>query len=207
MKTCIAFAVALAAAPFAAQSVERSYTFVEAGYTELRMDAPEYGDPEFDGGYLRGSFDVGRGVNVIGGVSRLSQDFTLAPDLELGIDLRHSEIGVGYHMAFTERVDFVGEVAFVRVDWDAQAGTYRDDGHVDGGRAALGVRGAVNDVVEASLKANYYDGGDFAGRFTGVLGAQVRIGPTWGITAEMERGELVLSGEDTRYWVGVRASL
>lgn len=206
MKTRIALALALAASPLAAQSAERSYTFVEAGYTDLRLDAPHYGDPNFDGGYLRGAFDVGRGVHLIGSVSRLGQDFALAPGIELEIDFVHSELGVGYRMPFGERVDLVGELAVARVDWQAKAGSYRGHGHVDGGRAAAGVRGAFNRVVEASLKANYYDGGDFEGRFTGVLGAQVRIGPTWGLSAEIERGELVGSEQDTRYRAGVRAS-
>lgn len=206
MKTCIALALALGAAPFAAQSGERSYTFVEGGYTELRVDAPDYGDPQFDGVYIRGSFDIGRGINVIGGVSRIAQDFPLSPAVSLTIDSVHSELGLGYHMAFGDRVDFIGELAHVRADWAARAGSYRDHGHVNGGRAALGVRGIVSARFEASLKANYYDGGDFKGRFSGVLGAHLHVGRGWGITAEVERGELVMSDEDVRYSLGVRAS-
>ena len=39
-----------------------------------------------------------------------------------------------------------------------------------------------------------------------MIGAQYKFNPTWGLTAEIEHGELVSSNEDTRYMVGVRAS-
>ena len=206
MKKMLALALALATAPFAAPAAELSYTFVEGGYTKLHVDDADLDNPELDGGFVRGSFDLGSGVNLIGGISRASEDFALAPGVDLDLDLTQYELGAGYHMPMGERVDFLAELAWVRVDIDAEVGGVSEDDHVNGGRGAIGVRGAFNDLVEGSLKVNYYDGGDFEGGFTGVLGAQFRINPTWGITAEVEHGELLLSDEDTRYSVGVRAS-
>lgn len=206
MKKMLALALALAAAPFAASAAELSYTFVEGGYNKIHVDDADFDNPELDGGYIRGSYDLGSGVNVIGGIARASEDFALAPGLDLDLDLTQYELGLGYHQSLSERVDFIGELAWTRVDLDVEAGGISDDESVKGGRGAIGVRGAFNDVVEGLLKVNYYDGGDFEGGFTGVLGAQFRINPTWGITAEVEHGELLLSDEDTRYMVGVRAS-
>lgn len=206
MKKTLALALALAAAPFAASAAELSYTFVEGGYNKIHVDDADFDNPELDGGYIRGSYDLGSGVNVIGGIARASEDFALAPGLDLDLDLTQYELGLGYHQSLSERVDFIGELAWTRVDLDVEAGGISDDESVKGGRGAIGVRGAFNDVVEGLLKVNYYDGGDFEGGFTGVLGAQFRINPTWGITAEVEHGELLLSDEDTRYMVGVRAS-
>ena len=75
-----------------------------------------------------------------------------------------------------------------------------------GGRASVGVRGQFNDIVEGLLKANYYDGGDFEGTWSGTVGAQFHINPMWGITAEIEHGDLIDDAATTRYQVGVRAS-
>lgn len=205
MKKMLALALVLATAPFAASAAELSYTFVEGGYAKVESDNEFFGSPELDGGFVRGSYDFGNGVNLIGGISRASEDFALAPGVDLELDLTQYELGVGYHMAMTDRVDFLAELAWVRLDVDAEVEGENEGENVIGGRGAIGVRGAFNDVVEGSLKANYYDGGDFEGGFTGVLGAHFRINPTWGVTAEIEYGELLLSDEDTRYTVGVRA--
>ena len=209
MKTLL-LAAGLAAASFAAPAADLSYTYVEGGYARLHADDADLGDPELDGGYLRGSLDLGSGFNLIGGVSRASEEFALDPrlgfDLQLDLDVTQYELGAGYRMAMSDRVDFLAELAWVRVDVDAEVAGQGADDHFNGGRGAVGVRGAFNDVVEGVLKANYYDGGDFDGGFTGVLGAQFRVTPTWGITAEVEHGELLLSDEDTRYTLGVRAN-
>lgn len=206
MKKTLALALALATAPFAATGAELSYTFVEGGYTKVHVDNEFFDNPELDGGYVRGSYDFGNGVNLIGSASRVSDEIPFLPGVDLELDFTQYELGAGYHMAMSDRVDFLAELAWVRVDFDAELDGENDGENFNGGRGAIGVRGAFNDVVEGSLKANYYDGGDFDGAFTGVLGAQFRINPQWGITAEIEHGELLLSDEDTRYTVGVRAS-
>lgn len=206
MKKLLALALALATVPFAAPAAELSYTFVEGGYTKLHADDDAFGNPELDGAFVRGSYDLGQGVNLIGSVSRVSEDFGIAPGVSLDLDLSQYELGAGYHMGLSDRVDFLAELAWVRVDFDAASGGVSEDDHANGGRGAIGVRGAFNELVEGSLKVNYYDGGDFDGGVSGVLGAQFRINPTWGITAEVEHGELLLSDQDTRYSVGVRAS-
>jgi hypothetical protein len=51
------------------------------------------------------------------------------------------------------------------------------------------------------VKANYVDGSDYDGEFSGTLGAQFIINETWGIVGEIEAGDLT-----TRYMLGARAS-
>ncbi|WP_133501654.1 outer membrane beta-barrel protein [Cognatilysobacter terrigena] len=209
MKTTL-LALALAAAPFAASAAPLSYTYIEGGYNRLHVDNDPYEDTTADGAYLRGSYDFGSsGVNVFGSVSKVSdtENFTGG---RADIDLRDDQIGVGYHQPMGPRADFIAEAAWVHEVADLKetlAGvTYRDSASAHGGRASVGVRGQFNDIVEGLLKANYYDGGDFEGTWSGTVGAEFHINPTWGITAEIEHGDLIDDAATTRYQVGVRAS-
>lgn len=206
MKKTLALALALATAPFAASAGELSYTFVEGGWTRLAIDDTASGDPNANGGYVRGSYDLGAGFNVIGSASRASTDYRILT-LNTDIDLTQYELGLGYHKGLSDQVDFIAELGYDRLEIDVDVnGIGSGDDSISGGRGALGLRAQFNDVVEGSLKANYYDGGDFEGTWTGVVGAQFKFSPMWGVTAEIEHGELVSNNDDTRYSVGVRAS-
>lgn len=205
MKKQLALALTLALAPFAAAADALSYTFVEGGYNKLHVDADLESNPEADGLYLRGSFDLGSGINLIGSVQQVSDSGTDG-GFRYEDEIRQTELGVGYHQSMSERVDFIAELAWVRFDAESTFdGEEWLDVQATGGRGALGVRGKFNDLVEGLLKANYYDGSDLDGEFTAVVGAQFTINPTWGITAEIENGDPI-GLDTTRYQVGVRAS-
>ncbi|KAG1307164.1 hypothetical protein G6F63_016522 [Rhizopus arrhizus] len=45
----------LAAAPFSASADALSYTYVEGGWTQVKVDDNALDDPKVDGAYLRGS--------------------------------------------------------------------------------------------------------------------------------------------------------
>lgn len=203
----LALALALAAAPFAASADALSYTYVEGGYNKIHVDDDLLGSSDADGAYLRGSFDLGAGINLIGSIQRVGDSGFFVDGTHYDVDTTQSELGVAYHQSMGERVDFIAELAWVRLDAEISENNVEiGDGQATGGRGAIGVRGQFNDVVEGLLKVNYYDGNDFAdGEFTGVVGAQFKFNPTWGITAEVEHGDL--GGIDsTRYNIGVRAS-
>jgi hypothetical protein len=202
MKKSLALALALAVAPFAASADALSYTYVEGGYAKLHIDDEFTGNPEGDGAFLRGSFEIGSGVYLLGGVSRVSEDFQLDATTRLDVDLTQYEFGVGYHQAMSDRVDFLSELAYVRGDVDvAVTGFGSGDESLKGGRLAVGIRGQMAENFEGTLKANYYDGGDFEDTFSGTLGLQYKFNPTWGIVGEVEVIE-----DATKYLVGVRAS-
>lgn len=206
MKKSLALALALAAAPFAASAGEPSYTYVEGGYAKLHIDEDDLDSPEADGGFVRGSVALGDSFHLIGGISRVGEDYRFLGE-RIDVDVTQYELGVGYHLAMGERVSFTADLAYLRYDLDTDVQGYGEfDEQATGGRLGVGIRGQFNDQFEGWVKANYYDGGDFEDEtVTGVVGAQFKFNPTWGLMAEIEHGE-VAEVESTKYLVGVRAS-
>ncbi|MDI9237944.1 hypothetical protein QLQ15_03375 [Lysobacter sp. LF1] len=209
-------AAALAAAPFAASAADDkglSYTYVEGGYTQARADNNDefLGDFSADGGYLRGSFAVSPSFYVFGSYARGTDEDSIAIDfggtrfdIDVEDELTQAEAGIGYRMPMGEKVDFLAELAYLRLDEEITASV---DGESDserttanGGRFALGLRGG-SEHLEGWVKLGYVDGGDFAGDFIGTLGAQYKFNRTWGLVGEVE-----IVDELTRYTAGVRAS-
>lgn len=184
---------------------ELSYTYVEAGYTQLNINDDLLADPEAAGGYLRGSYAIAPQVYVFGGYGSVSDDYGFQTvKLETTVD--QAEVGIGYHMAFGERVDFTADIAYVRNEIEVELtapGFPRESGREDakGGRASLGLRGTPSARTEAWIKAGYLDGGDFVGDWVGNLGGQIKFTQTWGLVGEVEAID-----DLTRYFVGVRAS-
>jgi Ax21 family sulfation-dependent quorum factor len=182
----------VAALPLSAQASELSYNFVELDYARLNVDD---GGADFDpdGFGLKGSFALGnqfygfgsylRGSDEVGGV-----DF----------DLDQTQLGVGYHHGVSDKADFIGELGWINQGVDIEG---LGDADADGGRLSAGFRGQLAENFEGYAKANYTDGGDFDGDFSGTLGAQVKLNPTWGVTGEAEFGS-----DADLYMVGLRAS-
>ena len=207
MRTLIAAAL-LAALPFAASAAEGvSYTYVEAGWNQVEVDDDWLGNPDGDGGYLRGSFAIAENVHLFGGYSVVSTSYRYAP-ARVKYEVAQPEFGIGYHQEFTERLDFTADLAWMRLEaktrisgtGDAELnGTYKD--HVNGGRATVGLRGKPSARTELWARAGYIDGSDVEGSFAGYLGGQVAFNRTWGLVGEVEVIE-----DATRYSVGVRAS-
>jgi hypothetical protein len=69
------------------------------------------------------------------------------------------------------------------------------------------VPGAFARNHQGLRKANYYDGNDFDGTWTGTVGAEYRFNPTWSVTAEVEHGDRIDDASTTRYMVGARELL
>jgi hypothetical protein len=207
----------LAAIPFAASAADlpMSYTYVEAGYTHLKIDSEDLGEPKGDGGYVRGSIAIAPQAYVFGGWSQVSKTYTYGDFDGMGNDLKDKftisqpEIGIGYHMPFTDALDFVADLSYQRLEgkiketFAGESNTYKD--HLGIVRVNAGVRGKPSAHTEAWLKAGYFDGSDvdyvFDSQFVGVAGMQVNITPRWGIVGEVQ----VYDGA-TQASLGVRAS-
>ncbi|AWV08776.1 outer membrane beta-barrel protein [Marilutibacter maris] len=204
MKSTIVLAAMLAAAPFAVSAEDLSYTYAEGGYARANIDERDLDDPAGNGGYLRGSIAVSPSFNLFGSYSRVSDDYRFSDAYDryrVDIDLTQAELGIGYHTALGERLDFIAELAYQRLEVDADLrgyGSASDD--FNGGRAAIGVR-AGTEQIEGWIKAGYVDGGDFDGDFVGTFGGQYRFNPTWGLVGEVELLEDV-----SHFKIGVRAS-
>lgn len=196
----------LAAAPLSASAADAlSYTFVEAGWTQVQVNDDLLDDPKLDGGYIRGSFAIGRQVHVFGAWSQVSRTYR-AGDARLELELGQPELGIGYHMPMSDRIDFTADLAWTRQNVELtlkETGydTYREKDHFNAGRATLGVRGKPSPRTEAWLKAGYLDGSDMDGTWVGTLGGQVKFTPTWGLVGEVQVVEDI-----TQFSAGVRAS-
>lgn len=217
MKKRFVLAAMLAAVPFVASAQDNglSYTYVEGGYNQLRIDHDEdelLGDFDADGAYLRGSVAISPSFYLFG--SYASGEDSDSVSIDLGLDelyeakvddeLTTTEFGVGYHMPMGERVDFIGELAYFRMEEEFkisdEEGTVSDKWHVNGGRASVGLRGG-NERAEGWVKVGYLDASDFSGNFVGSVGGQFKFNRTWGVVGEVE-----VFDELSHYMVGVRAS-
>lgn len=176
-------ALALAALlPLSAQADDKlSYTYVEGGYVNLDSDADGFG--------VRGSFEFGQSnFYGFGSYAQVEVDGT-------NIDIDNTEIGVGYAHGLSDNLDLISELAWVNADADG----FSD---VDGYRTSVGIRGSFSDNFEGLLKANYTDGSDFDGEFSGTIGAQYKFTQTWGVTGEVTFGD----NNTETYLLGLRAS-
>ena len=181
----LAIALTLAAAlPFAAQAQEApSNTWVEGSYVNADGDA--------EGHAVRGSFEFGES-NVYGlaGVTRLEVD-----NSPLKLDGR--ELGLGYAHPLSERTALFAEASYLDTEVVVPGGALDGNGY----RTSVGLRSGLTDRLEGLVKANYVDGDDFDGDFSGTVGGLVKLTPTWGIT-----GDVTFDDKTETYQLGVRAS-
>lgn len=175
-------ALALAALlPLSAQADDKlSYSYVEGNYVNVDGDADGFG--------VRGSVAFGESnFYGFGSYSMVEVD-------DVNVDIDFTDIGLGYAHSLSDNADLISEIAYVNADVDGF-------GSADGYRASVGLRGSFSDNFEGLVKANFVDGSDVDGDFSGTLGAQYKFTQTWGVTGEVEFGN---GGES--YLVGVRAS-
>ncbi len=196
MKKQLAAALMLACAPFAASARDSlgSFTYVEAGVQRLSVDFDIPGGDaiDFDGIGLRGSLELSDSFYLYGGLGWARND-----DFTTDIDAYQAQGGLGYRYTVFDNADLTAELGFQHTELDG--GSVNDN--LDAIRASVGVRGALSNSIEGWVKANYVDGSDYDGEFSGTLGAQFIISETWGIVGEIEAGDLT-----SQYMLGVRAS-
>jgi hypothetical protein len=210
------FALALAAAlPVSAQAGELDYSFVELDLARMNVDA-DGADIDPTGWALKGSGKVSKSFYVFGGYSGVSDDVA-----DLDVDVNLTQVGVGWRHAVSDNADFNAELSYIHQSIDigeniplpgspppCGCGGTGGGGFIpnesyeaNGYRVSGGFRGAMADNFEGWVKANYTDGNQFDGDFSGTIGGQVKFGGMWGITAEGEFG-----GDYDLYTIGVRAN-
>jgi hypothetical protein len=206
MRKILIVAALLAAAPFSASADALSYTYVEGGWTQVKTDDDVFNDPKVDGGYVRGSIALAEQVHVFGGWNYGSKSY----DYDYGsmkLKLNQPELGIGYHMPFSDRVDYTADIAWVRQQAeitvkDVDYGRFSVKDHTTLVRATMGLRGKPSRMTEAWIKAGYMDGGnEFKGTWVGTVGGQINFTRTWGLV-----GEISGYRDVTQYSAGVRAS-
>jgi hypothetical protein len=204
------FALALLAAlPMSAQAGELSYSFVELDYGRQNVDGA---DIDLDGFGLKGSVELSDSFYLFGAYQQGNDEV-----YDLDIDFDTTQAGFGWRHAMSAKADFIAELSWIHQTIDigeniplpgppcgcGGGGSFIPNisGEADGGRLGVGVRGLLADNFEGWAKANYTDGSDFDGDFSGTLGGQVKFGGMWGVTAEAELG-----GDYDVYTIGVRAT-
>ena len=191
------FALALAAAlPMSAQASELSYSYIEGDYAWMSIDDEDL-DIDPSGFGIKGSVAVGEAWYLFGG-------YLQGDDSQDGIDVdtAQTNVGIGWRHAISDKADFNGELSYVHQNVDVDfGGGFSGDADGDGYRLSAGIRGEMAENFEGYAKANWTDGSDFDGDFSGTIGAQVKFGGMWGITGEAEFGN-----DANIYMLGLRAS-
>ena len=207
MRTTLLVTALLALAPLTAVAAPDgpSYTYVEAGWTQVKVNDDLLDDPKLDGGYIRGSYAIGLQAYVFGAWSQVSRSYGV-PGGSLKLELDQPELGIGYRLPMSDRVDFTADLAWVRQNAEARLNrdgfdSIRQKDHFNAGRATLGIRTSPTSNTEFWLKGGYLDGSDMDGTWVGVVGGQFKFTPTWGLVGEVQVIEDV-----TQYSAGVRAS-
>lgn len=213
MHKMIPLAALLAITPAVVQAADGpSYRYFEAGVANAR-DQQGYIDVQNGtGGYLRGSWNIGKTTHVFGSYSRVSKDWRL-PYFNTRNTFQQAELGLGWHRGMSDRVDFTADIAVIRQE---NANHIFDFLPVDGGdpvngkwtytrdagRATLGLRGMPSPRTEAWVRAGAMDGSKMNGVFYGTLGGQLTFDRTWSVV-----GEAQWTGSATAlYMAGIRAS-
>ena len=223
MKHQIALALALAAAPFAA-SAQHSYTYVEGGYAQIKLDnVAEYGSPhtgvvrykdlDTDGFFVGGSIELVGSLYAFGAYRDGSGDlesswqspFTDAGyRVSIDADTTQYNLGLGYHWGLSDRTDLLAELSYYSTEVDVDVDTvFGDPAGLDGDdvRASVGVRHWMADSVEVWGKASFTDGDAYDQVVSGTLGLQWKLTEHWGLVGEIEGG-----GGYSQFPVGARAS-
>ena len=206
MRKLLLAATLLSLSPLTAVAAESlSYSYVEAGWTQVKVNDDYLDDPALDGGYVRGAFAIAPQVHLFGAWSQVSRKYGF-PGGRVELELAQPELGIGYHMNMSERVDFTADVAWTRQNVELTLkergfASVSDKDHTNAARGTLGVRGKPSARTEAWVKAGYMDGSDMDGTWVGNVGGQINLTPMWGVVGEVQVIEDV-----TQYSAGVRLS-
>jgi len=158
-----------------------------------------------EGSYQRADFDSSSGIDGyrfgIGGSVELGDNAHFfagygSTDFDFGIDLNELAVGVGFHTDLTPTLDFVANLAYLRLDVDVSGSSLGDE---DGFGAEIGLRSMLSDRLELAGFVQYADMGD-AGDDTSLRGEA-----WYSFTESFALGLNVGTAEDVlRYGIGAR---
>ena len=144
---------ALLALSASAAAQDFDYNYLSLGYERVTLDDGTF-DVDGDGIGLNGSFEIGESFFVFGG-------YGMAEFEEAGIEVDADtlSIGLGWHTALSNEVDFVAGLSYEYIDLSA-LGISVDDNGIGLG---VGLRFAASDAIEVNGGIDYVDysdGGD-----------------------------------------------
>lgn len=175
----IGLILACLVAPMAASAHDFDYTFAEGGYVNA--------DGRAEGPFLRGSYEWGdSGAYAFGQYTDLNADL-------FNLDIRQSELGLGYAHSVHERVDVLVEFAYQQTD------TALVD--LDGYRISLGARIHLIEGLDGLVRVNHFDGGDYVSDESVTAGLEFKVTDDWSVVGESE-----FNDEARVYQLGARYS-
>lgn len=213
MKKPLLLALALSAASFAASAGELSYTNIEFGYAQHKLDTNSYDgvadvslqDTRPKGYYVRGSVELGESPFYAFGSYTAGKDSTTAhadnQRYRLDAKDKQFQVGLGFHYAIGSNTNLIAEGSYLKSSLKYNHLKVQKSRDGNGMRMGFGVDSMLTDNLEGWAKVNYTFGQRLKGRAGAELGMQYRFTDTWGIV-----GEANLTKGNTGYMVGVRAS-
>jgi len=162
-----------------------SYNYLEGSYQRVDIDSP---DVDGDGFGFGGSVELGDNAHFFAGYGSIDFDF--------GIDINELAVGVGFHTDLTPTLDFVANLAYLRLDADANGFSSATENGVG---AEIGLRSMLSDRLELAGFIQYADLGD-AGDDTSLRGeAWYSFSESFALGLNVGAAEDVL-----RYGIGAR---
>jgi opacity protein-like surface antigen len=137
--------LALFAFSATAAAEDPNYNFIQGSYGQIEADDVDVDGDAFG---IEGSVALTDRFHLFGG-------YTTA-DLDFGVDLNQSEIGVGFNSPISETVDLIASLAYVSAEVESGFGSADDSGYGLG----LGLRAMVTPVIEVNGDIQYVDFGD-----------------------------------------------
>jgi hypothetical protein len=121
-----------------------SYNYIEGSYQRVNLD-DGFIDVDGDGFGIGGSVGIGDNWQLIGGYNSIDFDF--------GVDVDQLLLGGGFHTALTPNMDFVANIAYIRLDASVLGQSFDDDGYA----ASAGVRAMASENFELAGFVQYAD--------------------------------------------------
>ena len=184
-----AFILALIlAAPAMADGI--NYNYLEGSYQRVELD-DGLGDVDGDGYGIAGSVALGESWHLIGGFNGTS--FDVLPGID--VDLDELVLGGGFHTSLTSNMDFVANLAYVRLEGSSLGFSIDDDGI----GASIGIRAMASQNLELAAALQYIELSD-GGNDTTVRGdAWYNFTPNFAVGLNIGAGDDLL-----RYGIGAR---
>jgi hypothetical protein len=191
--------LALAAAPAAHAAEALSYTYVEASYVDLEIDAGDGIDVGGNGFGFNGSVAFGdTGFYGLAAYDTAGDEFD-----GIDVDINRITAGVGYAIKVDERLHALGEIAYVDYELEASGFGESASDSADGYRASVGLRGLMADNIEGVAKVGYTRVEESG--FRVLDGAVGELAVRWHIDSAWSAGLSTEFGEDvTSYKLGLR---
>ena len=161
-----------------------SYSYIQATYAEVELDAGGPFNVDGDGFGVAGSVAVGDSWYIFA-------DYTTA-ELESVLDLDLTTAGAGYHHAMSDKTDLFAELGFAKID-------VQFVGDDSGIAARVGVRSMVSESLEltASVGTLEFDDVDYGTEFG--AGLWYTVSGNFAIGADAR-----FADEVSRYGLGIR---